>query len=133
MANENFIGWKPVSFKAGAAFARGDTLKLDGTNSKQVVKTAAITDLVIAVALEAATAADEIIACMPIGPIIKVKAGAATTINAELMGGGTTDGGVEDAAGATARSCGVGLEAAGAAGDLIEMILLPCPKGPANS
>lgn len=132
MANENYIGWKPITLKSGAAISRGQGVKLDGTNSKQVVKTAAATDLCIGVALEAASASGEFIAVMPIGPIVKGIAGAATTINAELSCGGTTDGGFEDVSGAV-RTVAVGLEAAGAAGDLIEMILVQSTKGLANS
>jgi hypothetical protein len=132
MANENFIGWQPYSFTAGGTISKGNVLMLNGTTSKSVVRTTAITDLAVGVALADASSGD-LVPVMPIGPVCKVLAAGPVACNAEVMPHGSTAGRVDDAAGATARSIGVALEAAGADGDMIEVMLLSCPKGPANS
>lgn len=130
MANENPLGRLPNSWIAGGTISKGNILKLD-TTAGQVVKTTAITDFVIGVALNDASSGDQV--NVATGGIVKVIAAAATTLHAELMPHGSTNGQVADAAGATARSIGVGLAAAGAAGDVIEMFLTHCPKGPPNA
>lgn len=132
MANENFMGQAPHSFKAGGTISKGNTLMLNGTTSKSVVCTTAITDLCIGVALADAVSGDTV-PVITVGPVVKMLAASAITCNAEVMPHGSTAGRVDDAAGATARSIGVALEAAGADGDMIEVMLLGCPKGPANS
>lgn len=132
MANENLLGLKPFSMKAGGTITKGNLLKLDGSNSKQVVRTTAITDFVVGVAGNSGVSGDQI-DINPNGSIAKVIAAAATTINAELMPHGSTNGQCADAAGATARTIGIGLEAAGAAGDVIEVLMVACPKGPPNA
>lgn len=129
MANENPLGRLPNSFTAGGTIVKGNILKMDST-ARTVIKTTAITDFVIGVALNDASSGDQV--NVATGGICKVIAAAATTLNAELMPHGTTNGQVADASGATARSIGIGLEAAGAAGDIIEMFFLHCPKGPTN-
>jgi hypothetical protein len=132
MANENFLGRQPTSFTAGGTISKGNVVMLNGTTSKSVVRTTAITDMVIGVALNDAVSGDRI-DVLTIGPVVKMLAAAAIACNAEVMPHGTTNGRVDDAAGATARSIGVALEAAGADGDMIEVMLTGCPKGPANS
>lgn len=133
MANYNYVGQTPYGgFVAGGAISKGNVLMLNGTTEKSVVRTTAITDLVVAVATADASSGSQV-DVVTIGPIVQMLAAAAIAANAEVMPHGTTNGQVDDAAGATARSIGVALEASGAAGDMIEVMLLPCPKGPANS
>lgn len=139
MADTNDLGVKQPSFIAGGAIAVGQPVKLDGTNSKQVVACDAITDLAVGIyegvggsGSAGAAASGDIISVRQHG-IAKCLAGATITINTEQMVEVTT-GRVVDATGATARSLGVSLQAA-ADGDLFEVLLahLPNVKGPPNA
>lgn len=131
MADYNLLGVSPYSFKAGGTITKGQPVKLDGTDAREVVACDAIADLTIGIAMVDAVAGDELPVQMH--GIAKCLAGATITINAEQMVEVTT-GRVVDAAGATARSIGVALQAA-ADGDYFEVLLghLPNIKGPANS
>lgn len=132
MADFNFLGVSPINFKAGAAIGINRLVKLD-TTTNQVVVTSAITDLAIGVALEAATAVGDNVPVQIFGKA-KVVASAAVTLGDQLMPTAAASGKVSTAAGATAKSIGVALQAAGADGDVIECLLsTPNVNGVANA
>jgi hypothetical protein len=125
MADSNQLGVSPISFKAGAAIGINRAVILDSA-SNTVIAASAITDLVIGIALEAAAAAGDLVPVQVFGKA-KVVASAAIAVGAQLMPTGSGSGKVATAAGATAKSMGVALQAAGADGDVIEA-LLACPN-----
>ncbi len=132
MADSNQQGVNPISFKAGAAIGINRMVKLDSTAGRVVV-CSAITDLAIGVALNSAAAAGESVSVQTYGKA-KVVASDAISLGAQLMPTASGAGKVVTAAGATAKSCGVALQASGADGDTIEALLaVPCVNGIANS
>lgn len=132
----NFQG-SPVSrmsFIAGAAITANQLVKLSGSTEGTVVKTTAITDDVLGVALQTVSSGERVEVECGSGAFVRVIISAAGSLsaNAEVMPDGTTNGAVAAAAGATAKSCGF-LINAGAAGETVTMLLRPSAKGPANS
>lgn len=128
MADYNLLGVSPYSFKAGGTIAKGQPVKMDGTNARQVVACDAIADLAVGIAMIDAVANDE----LPVQQhgIAKCLAGDVITINSPVMVEVTT-GRVVNLSGATAKFIGVALQAA-ADGDLFEVMLghLPNTPGP---
>lgn len=131
MANYNLQGVSPVSFIAGGSITANRLVKADTTQG-QVVVTTAITDAPLGVALETASSGG----LVPVQMYGKAKltAAAAISVGAQVMADSGGGGKIATASGATAVSCGIALEAAGADGDIIEVQLVtPNVKGPANS
>jgi hypothetical protein len=128
MADFNEIGVSLIGFKAGGTIAKGQPVKMDGTNSKQVVVCDAIADLAVGIAQTSAVAGDYI--SVQTHGIAQCLAGATITINAPQMVE-VTSGRVVDLSGATAKFIGVALQAA-ADGDIFEVLLghLPNTPGP---
>jgi hypothetical protein len=131
MAYENYAGISPLPFQAGAAIGQYRAVK-QGTTAHQVIATTAITDVVMGVAQISAAAAEDQVP-VQIGGVAKMVAGAAIALGAQVMPQASGAGKVITAAGATAVSCGVALEAAAADGDIIPVRLIPNASGPANS
>lgn len=130
MAVSNLLGSEPISMNAGAAITKDRLVKISAANT--VIATAAITDLALGAALHTAASGDNNVPIQVFG-VAKLTAAAAISVGAEVMPDSGGGGKIATASGATARSVGVALEAAGADGDVISVLLLPCPKGPANS
>ena len=123
MADSNLIGTSPLSFKAGATVNINRFVKLN-TTAGEVIQGAAGTDIVIGVAALGGAAADNIPVQM--AGKAKVTAGAAVALNAQVTSDATGRA-VTVATGNTAA--GLALQAAGAAGDVIE-VLLATPNVP---
>lgn len=131
MANSNSQGVEAIGFVAGGTIGVNRLVKLDST-AGQVVVTSAITDVAIGTALNSASSG-ELVAVQPFGRA-KAVASDAISLGAQLMPTASGSGKVVTAAGATALSCGIALQAAGADGDVIEILLaVPNVNGPANS
>lgn len=131
MADSNFLGVSPQSFVAGASIGVNRAVKLDSTTG-QVIVTSAITDSAIGVALIAGSAGDLI----PVQQFGKAKlvVSDVVAVGAQLMPTSAGAGKAVTAAGATAKSFAVALQASGADGDTIEVQLgVPAINGPANS
>jgi len=124
----NFLDTSPLQMTAGAAVSQYRAVKMSGA---KVIQSTAEGDTTVGIALEAAAADLDIIKVQVMG-VAQVTAGAAITAGVEVET--TTAGKVITAAGAASNSCGVALEAAGADGDVISVLLkTPNVKGPANS
>jgi hypothetical protein len=131
MADSNLLGVSLMSFKAGGTIGINRAVKLDST-ANQVVVTTAITENVIGFATQAASSGDTV--AIQVFGKCKAVASEAITLGAELMPTSSGSGKVVAAAGATAISCGIALQAAGADGDTIEVLFVGAQvKGPANS
>lgn len=107
-----------LTYTAGGEIARGDVLKFDTDGN--VVKCAAASDAAIGVALDGA-ASGEIVAVAVLGAFtgtVVVKASAAVAKGAKVTPLGAE---VSTSDGATDAAIGVALDAATAAGDLIEV------------
>lgn len=131
MANSNLLGFSKQGFVAGAAIAKNVMVKLDST-AGQVIVTTAITEIPFGATLTSTTAAGQTIEIQSHG-IAKVTASGIIALGAQVVA--STDGKVETftGIGATALSCGVALQAAAAAGDVIEVMLATPPVfGPTN-
>lgn len=131
MSQENFAGTAPVSMPAGGAITRNALVVLNA--SGQVVATSAITDRVFGVALQAAASGEMVPVLVASGCIVTLVANAAITAGAELMPAASGAGNAVTAAGATALSCGQAITAAAALGDLIQAVLRPTLRSPANT
>lgn len=118
MADANFYGSIPGGLKAGAAITLRRFVKVDSSAAKQCIQAAAGTDMPIGVALQTVATGND----TPIQSfgIAQVEAGAAVAL------------GVQVAADASGRAVtvatgntpgGIALEAAGAAGDIIAVLL----------
>lgn len=121
MADSNLLGVSLISFKAGAAIGINRAVMLD-TTTNQVIATAAITDVAIGFATQAASAAGDLVPVQVFGKA-KAVASDAITLGAQLMPTASGAGKVVTAAGATAKSCAIALQAAGADGDTIEVLV----------
>ena len=131
MANSNQMGVSPAGYIAGATVTQYRLVKLDST-AGQVIHTTAITDVGLGAALQTASTGGTV----PVQQFGKVKltASDAISLGAQVMPTAAGAGKIVTAAGATAKSCGIALEAAGADGDIIEVLLVaPAVNGPANS
>ena len=132
MADFNYQGVSLLPFKAGAAIGQNRLVKLDSTAGRVVV-TSAITDAAIGVSTISAAAANDLVAVQTSG-VAKLVASGPVSLGDEVMPTGSGSGKVVTSSGATARSIGIALEAAGADGDVIAVLLsTPALKGPANS
>jgi hypothetical protein len=130
MADSNFLGVSPQSFLAGAAITANRLVELSAADT--VTATDAITDLPLGVALVAATAAGDLVPVQQFG-VAKLTASAAISVGAQVMPTASGAGKVSTSSGATARTVGVALEAAGADGDIIKVQLLLAGNTAANS
>lgn len=119
MADANFQDIAPLTFAAGATIAINRFVKQDTTADRQVIQGSAGTSLIIGVSLEAGSTTITPIAVQTNG-IAKVTAGAAVARGA-LVASDATGRAVTAATGDT--TAGLALMAAGAAGDVIEVLL----------
>ena len=135
MASENLAGTSPLPMTAGADILAHRLVKC-GTTDLSCIPSVAIADVSVGVSLVGVSSGAQL--PVQIAGVAKVTAKAAITIGAEVMAHATSTaadkGKCETAAGATALSVGVALQAATADGDII-MVLLHTPnvKGAANS
>lgn len=118
------------SFIAGGTITANRLVKLDST-AGQVIVTTTITEQVVGIALDTVASGELVSVLTMSGAKGKVTASAAISLGAEVMPGAS--GKCATAAGATAISCGIAASAAGADGDIIEVIFRPSVKSPANS
>jgi Uncharacterized conserved protein (DUF2190) len=127
MAQEQFAGTAPSSLVAGGAISQYAALKL---SAGTVVVAAAITDQVIGVAMQSASLGEACGFLSVSGTICLMRANAAIAAGAEVMP--AAGGNVATSAGATAVSCGIAIDAAANALDLIRVLFRPSVKSPAN-
>lgn len=132
MANiSNFRGVSPTSHIAGGTVAINRAVTLDSTEN-QVVATSAITQVVTGMSLQSA-ASGELVPIQTHGEAKAVLGTGGATLGAQLMPEASGSGKLVVAAGATAVSCAIALEA-GSADETIRVRLTgPNLKGPANS
>ena len=131
MANYNLLGSSPAGFVAGGTIPVNTLVMLDST-AGQVVVTTAITSLAVGAAMNSAVSGGTV-SVQQYG-IAKLTAKSAIALGDQVMPVGTGGGLIDNAAGATAKSIGVALEAALAEGDVIAVMLaIPPVFGPANS
>ena len=123
MAEYNFAGSNPITFKAGAAVPKYRMVKV-GAAENEVIHTTAIADVALGVALET-VASGEFVPVQILG-IGKCVASAAVTLGDKLMLTATGAGKVSTSAGA-ANEVGIALQAATADGDVI-MVALSVPN-----
>lgn len=129
MALANLQGQSPVSFIAGGTITVGAAVYITAADTVSV--TSAITQQVVGVALTSATVGLPVM--VQTDGIAKCVASAAVSAGAELMPTGSGAGKCSTSSGATAVSFGLAKTAAGADGDVFEVILRPMLKSPANS
>jgi hypothetical protein len=131
MANFNLLGTSPQGFVAGGTIANNVLVKLHSTEG-QVVVTTAITDSPLGASMNSAVA-NGLISVQQFGKV-KLTAKAAISLGAQVMPDAGGGGLIATAAGATAKSIGIALQAALAENDIIEVqLLVPAVNGPANS
>lgn len=131
MALYNTQNIAPLSFTAGGTIAQYRLVKLDSTEGR-VVATSGITDLAVGASMESATTGG-LVSVQNAGKV-KLTASAVVTLGDQLMATASGAGKVSTASGATAKSIGVALQAAGGDGDIIEVQLFaPNVNGPANT
>lgn len=121
MSHTNLAGVSPLPFKAGGAILQHRLVAPD-TTAGRVVATSAITDLAIGASTVAAAAAEDPVTVQFVG-VARLTASAAIALNAQVMPTAAGAGKISTAAGPTAKSCGVALEAALADGDVIAVLL----------
>jgi hypothetical protein len=130
MSEYNLAGTSPVQFTAGGTIGQYLAVKMDGTTAKQVVVSAAEGDTTVGASMTSAVATEKV--TVQIAGIAKLTASAAINSGAEVEAG--SGGKIATAGGAGGNSLGVAITAAGADGDVIEVLLkVPNVKGPANS
>lgn len=131
MAFENYSDSDIIKLKAGAAVTAHRAVKISAADT--CIQSAAIADGAIGVALVTAASGEWF--PVQVRGVAKLEAAAAISAGDEVMvQAAAGDGSIDVAAGATAKSIGVALEAATADGDLIAVLLnTPSLKGPANS
>lgn len=132
MSDYNTQGVSPLGFIAGGTIAQYRAVKLDST-AGQVVAATAITDNTVGASMVSASSG-QTLSVQTFGKV-KLTASAAITLGDQVMVTASGAGKVSTAAGATAKSIGVALEAASADGDIIEVLLHGGPNvnGPANT
>lgn len=129
MAEFNLQGVSPVSFIAGGTIVANRLVELSAANT--VTATNAITDLPMGAATIGGATGD-LITVQQFGKA-KLTASAAVTAGDQVMPTASGDGKVSTSSGATARTIGVALTAAGADGDIIEVQLMLSGNGAANT
>lgn len=132
MVMMNLQGISPLPMKAGGTIAQYRVVKLDSTEG-QVVAASAIADVSFGASLTSAVANDQV--AIQTAGVAKLTASAAISLGDQVMVTASGSGKVSTAAGATAKSLGVALQAAAADGDIIMVKLtgLPNVNGPANT
>lgn len=132
-SRRNYEGSTPNSFIAGGAIT-ANRLVMPDTTEGQVIATTGITSQAMAVSINTLASGD--VGEFQTTGVAKLEAASAITLGDEVVpdagGGGKIATAVS--AGATARSVGIALQAAGGAGEIITVKLaLPVSKGPANT
>lgn len=132
MATSNNQNVSPLGFVAGAAISQYRLVKLDTTEGR-VIATTAITDVAQGASMNSAAALGDLVAVQNFGKV-KLTASAAITLGDQVMPTASGAGKISTSSGATARTIGIALQAAGADGDVIEVQLVaPIGNGAANS
>lgn len=128
MADFNKANISDLPFKSGGTIAINRWVKQDTTQDRAVLQAAAASDVLLGVAQEAGTSSNHIGVQSASGTIAKIEAGAAVTRGDQL----TTDGSGRAITAVTGNNTGgKALMAAGAAGDIIEVLLsTPNTNGP---
>jgi hypothetical protein len=130
-ARQNFEGSTPQSWIAGGAIT-ANRLVMSDTTEGQVIATTGITSQALAVSLHTLASGD--VGDFQTFGVAKLEAAAAISLNDEVMPDSGGGGKIATSSGATARSVGIALQAAGGGGEIIMVKLaLPVVKGPANS
>lgn len=132
MAYESYADTDIIKMKCGATVAAHRCVKLSAADT--VIQSAAIADQTIGVSLVGGSSGDWI--PVQIRGIAKVECAAAVTLNTQVMvQAAAGDGSIDDAAGATAYSIGIALEAGTGGDGAIVAVLLTTPvsKGPPNA
>lgn len=129
---QNFITGNVIEMEAEAAIVVRRLVKL-GTAAGQVIHTAAITDVVIGVALNSAAIGERV--QIQTSGIAEVECGSAIAYLDQVMPIGTGAGKAATAAGSTAKSCGVaGGVSTSNSGETQKIWLSPVNvNGPANT
>lgn len=132
MADYNMQGVAGLSLEAGGTIRRNRLITQDSAG--KAVEASAITNAILGVSLIDASSGQQV----PIQTfgVAKVVASAAITLAAggrQVMATASGDGKCSTAAGATARTVGLALEAAGADGDVIKVLLQLSLNQPPNS
>lgn len=122
MADYNLAGTEPLSLKANATVNVNRFIKQDST-AGFCIQSAAATDFTLGVSLVSAVA-NESVPFQQIGKA-KLTAGAAVALGALVMSDAT---GRAITATTGAAALGIAAQAAGAAGDVIEVFLTPLPN-----
>ena len=131
MTVSNQLGGSLASFVAGGTISQYRAVVLDST-ANQVVAGSAIAGNCLGISVDSATA-NGLVTIQQTG-VAKVTASAAITLGDQVMVTASGSGKVSTASGATAKSIGIALMAAGADGDIISVQLaVPTGNGPANS
>lgn len=129
MGAPTYVENNVISRKAGGAIPACRVVKLDSTEG-QVVVTTAITEPVFGASLN--TVAQGASVSIETGrTIVKLTASAAIAVGDRVMPG--ANGKIAPASGATAIDCGQALQAAGADGEIISVLLNPMGKSPVNT
>ena len=128
----NLLGSSPIGFIAGGTIGQYRACKLDSTEG-QVIATTAIADVTVGIALVSASSGG--LVHLQTAGKAKCVASASISLGDQVMVTASGAGKVSTASGATAKSIGVALQAAGADGDVIEVLLHAGPNvnGAANS
>ncbi len=131
MANlSNKLGVSPAGFVAGGTVVKNRAVKLD-TTAGQVIAATAIAGLTIGIAENGALVGENV--SVQTYGIAKAELGTGgATLGAQLMVEASAAGVLVIAAGATAHSVAIALEA-GDAGETIRVLLRPALNGPANA
>lgn len=129
MSEFNLQGVSPQSFIAGGTIAANRVVEFSAVNT--VTAADAIADVSIGVATVGGSTGD-LITVQQFGKA-KITASAAVTAGDQVMVTASGAGKVSTLSGATARSIGQALTAAGADGDIIEVQLMLSGSGPAAS
>ena len=127
-ANAQNVGY--LGFKAGATIVKNRLVILDST-AGQVISSAAITQVPVGVALEAASTGDTV--AVQTDGVAMLTVAAAVSLGAEVSSNSSTGGKVIASSGATAVSVGIALAAAATDGDEIPVLLRISARGPANT
>lgn len=130
-AIRNYQGSAPLSLIAGGAINQNVLVKLDTTEG-QVVVTTGITDVAQGCSLGKYASAD--IGEFQTDGVAMLTAASAISLGDQVMPDSGGGGKIATAAGATAVSVGVALQAAGGNNEVIRVRLqLPAVKGPPNT
>ena len=120
------------TFIAGGTIVAGQALMMNGTTEGEVVVTTGITVDVAGVALTSAASGEQVDVFTG-GAKLRCRTGGIIACHAQVVAGATGDMETFTGAGATAKSCGIALQASGGDGQFIEVLFRPGVNHPPNS